>query len=45
VKAFIGWVTKGLASGAKLRESVYAARSVPEVLSAFDDYFSKVGTN
>jgi nifR3 family TIM-barrel protein len=44
VKAFIGWVTKGLVSGAKLRESVYAAKSVDEVLSVFDEYFSKVGT-
>jgi nifR3 family TIM-barrel protein len=45
VKAFIGWVTKGLVSGAKLRESVYAAKSVPEILSAFDEYFGKVGTD
>ncbi len=43
VKAFIGWVTKGLASGAKLRESVYAAKTVDEVLSAFEDYFTQVG--
>jgi nifR3 family TIM-barrel protein len=39
VKAFIGWVTKGLDSGAKLRESVYAAKSVEEVLSVFEAYF------
>jgi hypothetical protein len=39
VKAFVGWVTKGLVSGAKLREGVYAAKSVPEVLAVFDDYF------
>jgi nifR3 family TIM-barrel protein len=43
VKAFIGWVTKGLVSGARLREGVYAARSVDQVLSVFDDYFSEVG--
>ena len=41
VKAFIGWVTKGLVSGAKLRESIYAAKSIAEVLSAFDDYFAQ----
>ncbi|MGH9336571.1 MAG: tRNA dihydrouridine synthase DusB, partial [Vicinamibacteria bacterium] len=40
VKAFIGWVTKGLASGAKLRQDVYAAKSLPEVLSIFEGYFS-----
>jgi tRNA-dihydrouridine synthase B len=45
VKAFIGWVTKGLVSGAKLREGVYAAKSVPEVLSVFEDYFTRVGTD
>jgi nifR3 family TIM-barrel protein len=39
VKAFIGWVTKGLDSGAKLRESVYAAKSVEEVLAVFEAYF------
>jgi hypothetical protein len=39
VKAFVGWVTKGLASGARLREGVYAAKSVPEVLAVFDEYF------
>jgi tRNA-dihydrouridine synthase B len=39
VKAFIGWVTKGLESGARLRESVYAATSVDEVLAAFEEYF------
>jgi nifR3 family TIM-barrel protein len=39
VKAFIGWVTKGLDSGAKLREGVYASKSVEEVLSVFEAYF------
>jgi nifR3 family TIM-barrel protein len=45
VKAFIGWVTKGLVSGARLREGVYAAKSVPEVLSVFEDYFTRVGAD
>ena len=39
VKAFVGWVTKGLASGARLREGVYAAKSVDEALSVFEAYF------
>jgi tRNA-dihydrouridine synthase B len=39
VKAFIGWVTKGLVSGARLREGVYAAKTVPEVLAVFEGYF------
>ena len=39
VEAFIGWVTKGLASGARLREGVYAAKSVDEALAVFDVYF------
>lgn len=39
VKAFIGWVTKGLVGGAKLRQYVYAARSVEEVLTVFERYF------
>jgi tRNA-dihydrouridine synthase len=41
VKAFIGWVTKGLASGASLREGVYAAKSVDEALAVFDRYFDQ----
>jgi nifR3 family TIM-barrel protein len=44
VKAFIGWVSKGLVGGAKLREEVYAARSVREVLSVFDRYFTSVSS-
>jgi tRNA-dihydrouridine synthase B len=39
VKAFIGWVTKGLVGGAKLRQDVYAAHSVDEVLAVFETYF------
>jgi tRNA-dihydrouridine synthase B len=39
VKAFIGWVTKGLVGGAKLRQDVYAAHSVDEVLAVFSLYF------
>jgi tRNA-dihydrouridine synthase len=45
VKAFVGWVTKGLVSGARLRESVYAASSVPDVLSIFDEHFNRVGAD
>jgi tRNA-dihydrouridine synthase len=41
IKAFIGWVTKGLDSGARLRESIYAAKSVEEVLSGFERYFDQ----
>jgi tRNA-dihydrouridine synthase B len=39
VKAFIGWVTKGLEGGAALRQDVYASKSVPEVLQVFEGYF------
>jgi tRNA-dihydrouridine synthase B len=39
VKAFIGWVTKGLVGGAKLRQGVYAAHSVEEVIAVFEVYF------
>jgi tRNA-dihydrouridine synthase len=41
VKAFIGWVTKGLVGGAKLRQEVYASQSVGEVLAAFERYFEE----
>jgi tRNA-dihydrouridine synthase len=41
VKAFVGWVTKGLASGTKLREGVYAAKSVDEALTVFEAYFDQ----
>jgi nifR3 family TIM-barrel protein len=44
VKAFIGWVTKGLVGGAALRQDIYAAKSVPEVLNVFERYFHTVGT-
>jgi nifR3 family TIM-barrel protein len=39
VKAFIGWVTKGLVGGAALRQDIYASKSVPEVLEVFERYF------
>lgn len=39
VKAFIGWVTKGLVGGARLRQDVYAAHGVDEVLGVFESYF------
>jgi len=41
VKAFVGWVTKGLASGARLREGVYGAKSVDEALKVFEEYFDQ----
>lgn len=44
VKAFIGWVTKGLVGGAKLRQDVYAAGSVEEVLAVFERYFESADT-
>jgi hypothetical protein len=34
-------VTKGLASGTKLREGVYAAKSVDEALTVFEAYFDQ----
>ena len=39
VKAFIGWVTKGLKGGTALRQSIYASKSVDEVSAIFDAYF------
>jgi nifR3 family TIM-barrel protein len=39
VKAFIGWVTKGLEGGAALRQSVYRSTSVTEVLEVYQGYF------
>ena len=44
MKAFIGWVTKGLHKGHALRRDIYAAKSLPEVCSIFDHYFETVGT-
>ena len=44
MKAFIGWVTKGLHKGHALRSDIYAAKSLPEVCSIFDDYFETVGS-
>jgi tRNA-dihydrouridine synthase B len=40
VKAFIGWVTKGLVGGANLRQDIYASKSVNEVLAVFEKYFA-----
>ena len=39
VKALIGWVTKGLPGGAELRRTVYASKSLEEVLGIFESYF------
>ena len=39
VKALIGWVTKGLPGGAELRRTVYASKSLEEVLGIVEDYF------
>jgi tRNA-dihydrouridine synthase B len=44
MKAFIGWVTKGLHKGHALRRDIYAAKSLPEVSSIVDDYFQSVGS-
>jgi tRNA-dihydrouridine synthase B len=40
MKAFMGWVTKGLASGARLREGVYAAKSVDEAVAVLGAHFA-----
>jgi tRNA-dihydrouridine synthase B len=40
MKAFIGWVTKGLASGARLREGVYASKSVDEAVAVLGAHFA-----
>jgi nifR3 family TIM-barrel protein len=42
VKAFIGWVTKGLVGGAALRQDVYASKSIAEVLDVFERYFAVI---
>ena len=39
MKAFIGWVTKGLHKGHALRRDVYAANTLPEVHRIFLRYF------
>ena len=44
MKAFIGWVTKGLHKGHALRRDIYAAKSLPEVRAIFDDDFASVGS-
>lgn len=44
MKAFIGWVTKGLHKGHALRRDVYAAKSLVEVCTIFDTYFETAAT-
>jgi len=44
MKAFIGWVTKGLHKGHALRRDVYAAKSLIEVCAIFDTYFEAAAT-
>lgn len=44
MKAFIGWVTKGLHKGHALRRDIYAAKSLAEVDSIFDEYFETVAS-
>lgn len=39
VKAFIGWVTKGLHGGTVLRQDVYAAKSLAEAVAILTRYF------
>ncbi|HXV60570.1 MAG TPA: tRNA dihydrouridine synthase DusB [Vicinamibacteria bacterium] len=39
LKAFIGWVTKGLVGGATLRQSLYASTSVSQALEILESYF------
>ncbi|HSF16567.1 MAG TPA: tRNA dihydrouridine synthase DusB [Vicinamibacteria bacterium] len=39
LKAFIGWVTKGLVGGATLRQSLYASTSVSQALEILEGYF------
>jgi tRNA-dihydrouridine synthase B len=39
IKAFIGWVTKGLPCGHALRKDVYAAKTLLEALRRFESYF------
>jgi tRNA-dihydrouridine synthase len=40
VKALVGWISKGLPGGATLRRSIYASKSLPEVLDVFEAYFT-----
>jgi nifR3 family TIM-barrel protein len=40
VKALIGWISKGLPGGAALRKNIYASKSLPDVLTVFEAYFS-----
>lgn len=42
MKAFIGWVTKGLHKGHALRRDVYAAKTLSEACAIFDAYFDSV---
>jgi tRNA-dihydrouridine synthase B len=40
MKAFIGWVTKGLPGGAALRCNVYASKSISDLSGVFARYFA-----
>lgn len=44
MKAFIGWVTKGLHKGHALRRDLYAAKSLAQVCTIFDTYFETAAT-
>ena len=39
LKAFIGWVTKGLHKGHALRRDIYSAKTLPEVYGILDTHF------
>lgn len=45
VKAWIGWVTKGLPGGSELRRNIYASKSLEEVLGIFEGYFLSTSVN
>lgn len=42
LKAFIGWVTKGLHKGHALRRDIYSAKTLPEVYGILDAHFETV---
>ena len=39
MKAFIGWVTKGLHKGHALRREIYAVKALPDVYGILDAHF------
>lgn len=41
LKALIGWVSKGLPDGARLRQNVYGSKSLSEALGIFEHYFAR----